>query len=64
MELKPLAPTINNGACLNAKIACLGCQASTSYASAFHAGWTYNPAGLAFVDYYCPVCTKRIESNS
>lgn len=57
LNLRPIAP--GSASSWNLKLHCVECGTSTMYQNAVHAGWTFDRDGVAFSDYYCPVCTKK-----
>jgi hypothetical protein len=67
MKLVPISPPVANDKRpdTQTKLYCVGdgCTRYTTYSTGFVVGWHYNPEGEPFKDYYCPICTRKIQGK-
>jgi hypothetical protein len=56
-RLVPLTPVVVPSSAASLKIHCAQCYATLAYEPARVAGWTFDPHGVAFHDFYCGGCS-------
>lgn len=61
-KLVPLTPATSPAA-NSIRITCGQCGRQQQYDKAVTDGWTFDPQGRAFVDYYCPECTTEVTKS-